>query len=153
MIMTTTENTPVTVTLPLGLLRTTLVALACYLECIEESWNRNNHPVQDENVLCLIAKTTELFTLARAKVAPQFEKTFAVITSIVSLKGLLHLWQLEDEGRTSDEAIEALLQRQADLAERIATDVKARGVDNPVDVLGVVREHIDAQNGTDRSVH
>lgn len=107
---TVTENTPVTVTLPLGLARTVVVALASYAEEANESrLEDETGGKHDTRILQLIAGANNLVREAAAGVDPDFNRGAAMAWTRVAPEANRFLRGLNESGQLTPEAVAAAL--------------------------------------------
>lgn len=100
-----TENTPVTVTLPLGLARTVVTALAEYARLTNEDRLNGSNPPHDARVLQLIAGANDLVREAATNVEPDFDAGASYAWKLVGGAANTFLRQLDQAGRLKPEAI------------------------------------------------
>ena len=104
-----TESTPVTVTLPLGLMRIVTVALAEYAEATNKDRLSGRAPKHDGRILQLIAGANDLVREAATNVDPRFNGGVGYAWTLMAPNANKFLRGLNDAGQLKPEVIAEVL--------------------------------------------
>jgi hypothetical protein len=102
-------NTPVTVTLPLGLARVVTAALAEYAEATNKDRKSGRAPEHDSRILQLIAGANDLVREAATNVDPLFNSDVAYVWGLMAPNANKFLRGLHESGQLKPGAIAATL--------------------------------------------
>jgi hypothetical protein len=103
------SNTPVTVTLPLGLARVVAAALAEYAEATNKDRKSGRAPEHDTRILRLLAGANALVCEAANNVDPRFNADAGYVWGLIAPNAGEFLIGLDESGQLKREAIAATL--------------------------------------------